>query len=205
MKLKLLLVAFLFFAFGIRLFAQNVSIGAKVGWYHSWMNVTSVDYVDNFNSFSAGVLASYKLNKSLSLRSELLYTRRGYSVDNGYINDVGILKDVDVELDYLNIPLMIEYYPMSFLYFHAGPSMGIQIGREIFLDKHKESDNLFGKKQWFDVGLILGAGLKYKGLFMEVQYSKGFLSAFRGRRLNDSFKTNSMLLSLGFLIFNKDK
>lgn len=149
---------------GAYTFAQ-ISVGAKAGWIHSWMNVSSDEYNDDYNGFCGGLVLSYKINDLFSVRTDLLYSKRGYEIKDGAINDNGKIVDVDASFDYLNIPIVFEYFPLKFLYLQAGPQIDIQIGRDLYYNNKKMSDSLFGEKQLLGVGAIFGVGAIYKDFF----------------------------------------
>ena len=180
-------------------FAQ-LNVGVKAGWIHSWMNVTSDEYEDDYDNFCGGLAFSYKINESFSVRADLLYSKRGYEVDDGAISDSGKLVDVDVSFDYLNVPIVFEYFPLKYLYLQAGPQIDVQIGRNLYYDNKKMADSLFGKKQWLGAGAVVGVGATYKNLFIELQYYRGFVGAFNESK--DNFKAKTLSLSVGIFMLN---
>ena len=111
----------------------------------------------------------------MSLRGDLLYTTRGYKVDEGILHE-GKIKDVKTKFDYINIPILLEYKPISFIALQVGPLLGMQVRRRLFFNNVEHNESLFGIKQFFDAGIVVGAKGEYKQVFIELQYQHGFYS-----------------------------
>lgn len=109
--------------------SQELRLGAKAG-----VNLASIagDEIDDFNGrigFHVGALVEIPINKKFSIQPELLYSMHGaareYSVipNGGY----GIKYETNLNLDYINIPIMAKYYIIDGLSFETGPQFGILV------------------------------------------------------------------------------
>ena len=75
-------------------------------------------------SFHVGVFSKLKLSDKFDFIPELQYIRKGYHYKSSYSKG-------DILLDYIELPLVISYKPISFLAIEAGPSVGISKGEYI--------------------------------------------------------------------------
>jgi hypothetical protein len=99
-------------------------LGVKGG-----ININSVKTTDipsgwavDFNSiigFHVGLFTQIDLNEKFHLNSDLLFTRRGYEVD-----------DSETTIDYLEIPILLSYSIMDNLEVELGPDLGLKISEQ---------------------------------------------------------------------------
>ncbi len=113
---KIILSAFAVMAFGFAN-AQEVKFGAKAA-----LNVASLtgDVVDDASSligFQVGGFAEIKLSDKFAIQPELLYSTQGANSD-----DFG-----NLELGYINIPVMAKYYVVESFSLEAGPQIGFLV------------------------------------------------------------------------------
>jgi hypothetical protein len=174
------------------LFGQ-ISIGGKIGYLHS--NTAKELGTRAYDGINGGIVALYKLSKTISLKGELIYSTRGYEISEGVL-DEGILKNVKVKFEYLDIPFFIEYNTSPFLSIYAGPFFGLQIKRKLYYNDLRQDGSVFGEKQIFDSGVILGIKAKIKNLFLETQYQYGFTQSYKNV---DAFKTKAFSVNLGYM------
>lgn len=74
---------------------------------------------DSRVSLHAGLFLHHTLNNRWCFQPEILYSGEGQH----YFNSDG--EERILALDYVQIPLMLQYYPSRQLYFEAGPQIGI--------------------------------------------------------------------------------
>lgn len=104
--------------------------------------------------FMVGVSAEMPVSSSLSVQPELLYAQKGGTED-----------DVDVNLNYLELPVLVKYaLPVGGRFvpsLYAGPYAGYSLTREIEIDGGgSESADDFIKR--FDYGAVFGVDLGYR-------------------------------------------
>lgn len=196
-KMKLMsfpkfIITFLFIVYSHSLIGQ-VKVGAKIGYLSSH---TAKDLkTDVSNGVVGGITTSYELNENFCLNGEVLYSTRGYSAKESVLSD-NVLKDVKVKFQYIDIPILLEYRISSFFSIEAGPFVGLQLKRELYYNQERMNDNLFGKRQIFDSGVLIGIRGFIDNLFLEAQYQHGFTQAFREV---DHFTTTGVSISIGYL------
>ncbi|MBF8455842.1 PorT family protein [Kaistella sp. G5-32] len=139
------------------------TFGLKAG-----MNVSSVSESGTKSKvgFYGGVLMNAPIASSFSIQPEVLYSGKGFKVDSG-------IGDVTGNLDYISIPVMIQYNVVPQFYLEAGPEFSFLIsanakGGGASVDV-KDSFN------GFDVGVGLGAGYYFiPSVGINARYVAGF-------------------------------
>ena len=100
----------------------------------------------------AGLFLHHTINSHWCFQPELLYSGEGQR----YFSDG---EERTIALNYLQVPLMIQYYPISQLYFEAGPQFGILANAQ---DRGTGSEKINVKNDFTttQIGLGLGMGVK---------------------------------------------
>ncbi|HZF66530.1 MAG TPA: porin family protein [Gemmatirosa sp.] len=109
-----------------------------------------------------------------ALRPELLYAQKGASQTIDASDDLfGERLEATLKLDYVELPLLVEFAPRTaggvHPFFHAGPSLGYQadcrvqarVGRESFSSGCDGADLEGPPLRSFDLGMVLGAGVRF--------------------------------------------
>ena len=100
----------------------------------------------------AGVFLHHTINSSWCFQPELLYSGEGQRyISNG--------EERTLALDYIQLPLMIQYYPSSQLYLEFGPQVGVLISAQ---DKGDEVGHENVKEDFSAAQIALGVGLGFK-------------------------------------------
>ena len=152
----------------------QLSFGVRVG-----PNLSSVKFQESGGSdqrvgLYSGVLGEIKLNEAIFLRSEILYSLKGWRFEGG-----------SIALHYLNLPLLVGYRPAAKLSFVLGPEFG-------YLLKAARRPKLAGVSPSFeeiDYGILLGASyFIVNNLALEIRYTHGFdtLIKVEGRDFNNA-------------------
>lgn len=93
------------------------------------------------STFQLGVESVYMLNEKWGFQTEVLYSRQG-NVRRGRTDD-GVKFDNSLLLDYINIPLLVNYYIKDGFYVNVGPQIGFLVRAEqedtILFDSSRES------------------------------------------------------------------
>lgn len=101
----------------------------------------------------AGVFLHHTINKNWCFQPELLYSGEGQRYMSGGVERT-------LALGYLQLPLMIQYYPAPQIYFEAGPQFGLLLSAQ---DKAEDESGHINAKDDFtaaQVGIGLGVGFK---------------------------------------------
>ena len=100
----------------------------------------------------AGVFLHHTINSSWCFQPELLYSGEGQRYfSNG--------EERTLALDYIQLPLMIQYYPSSQLYLEFGPQVGVLLSAQ---DKGDEVGHENVKEDFSTAQIALGVGLGFK-------------------------------------------
>jgi hypothetical protein len=116
------------------------------------LNITDVSNFNGDNRISGhvGVFLHHTINSRWCIQPELLYSGQGQK----YMTGEG---ERTLALSYIQVPVMVQYYPVKQLYFEAGPQIA-------FLTSAKSKGNgndteVDGNYNKADFGLNLGVGI----------------------------------------------
>lgn len=130
--------------------AQN-AIGVKGG-----VNIASLSEFTGRSRVSGhgGLFLHHTINKNWCFQPELLFSGEGQRYfSNG--------AEHTLALDYLQLPLMIQYYPVPNVYLEAGPQFGVLLSARDKVDEFDEPHaNVKGDFSTAQVALGVGLGLK---------------------------------------------
>src|SRR5882757_8376214 len=98
--------------------AQQTTLGVKGG--VSFTGVSNLNGKDRTTGH-AGLFLHSTINKNWAFQPEVLYSAQGQH----FTNDLGQRRIL--ALDYIQVPLMLQYYPVQRFYFEAGPQVGVKI------------------------------------------------------------------------------
>ncbi|MGI6718214.1 MAG: porin family protein [Bacteroidales bacterium] len=193
-------------------YAQKLELGVKAG-----MNISSlsgladVDYQSFLGSVSKGVLpafhagfvAEYHATNNISVAPELLYSFQGGKVN--LKSNVGDSDgNVTFKAHYVNIPIMVKFYPISRVALEFGPQIGFNIVGSLNIDGessvNKDALNVF------DFGLGVGANVRLlAGLNAGIRYVHGFTNAMKNVQVENlvneeiNSKNRTFQIYLGFM------
>jgi hypothetical protein len=198
-KKKVILLAISLMLVTIQASAQFTT-GPKAGlnvsdvhFNHSVMN----DDVKFRNGLNVGVFGNYHLNDRFDVQAELLYSQQGYK-NTIPVTDVGgtTISDGFKSLKhYLNIPVLIKFYPIKRLYLEAGPQVGLRLGHH-YSTAEKAWDDILNEsvsgKIAADFALAGGVGIRIgNGFSVNARYchslSKESGFAYKNRAIQFSF------------------
>lgn len=190
-KLSLFLAAFLFTQAAM----AQLNVGLKAG-----ANITKIEgksFKDEFKyGYHLGGFAEIGLGGKLSLQPEVLFnqyqTRVDSSFKNVYSNALNFSDNRDVKLNYLTIPLLLNYKLGNVLSLQAGPQFGILLDQDKNLvENGKEA---FNKG---DFSMTGGAQLNISKLRLSGRYFVG-LNNLNDLDEQNKWKNQGFQVSLGF-------
>lgn len=117
------LVIFLFASTHIEA-QEKIDYGVKFGLNLADL-ITDESRISPRPTFQFGAEAEYRLNESWGFQTEILYNRLG-NVRRG-TNENGVKFDNTLALDYINIPLLANFYISEGFYVGAGPQIGFLV------------------------------------------------------------------------------
>lgn len=112
--------------------AQGLKLGGKVG--ASLYKIDDISFSDQFNwGYHAGVFIEAMWSKTMGIQPEVIFnqsnTKTATRFDQLYQSvNPGILKDI--KLNYLSIPVLLHFKPMTFVSFQAGPQFSLLMSKE---------------------------------------------------------------------------
>lgn len=141
--------------------ASPVRFGLKAG-----LNVSTIssDDAKAKAGIYGGVFANIPVASDFSIQPEVLYNGMG-AKNRDY-------SDVRLNLDYISVPVMVQYNVLPALYLEAGPQFSFAINKKIKGDGGSADVSRFYKG--FDFGLGLGAGYYFEqGFGVTARYVAG--------------------------------
>jgi opacity protein-like surface antigen len=148
---KLLLTAVAVLGF-VSLQAQEVKYGAKAG-----LNLSNVTGDIEGNSmkvgFQVGGFAEIKITDKFSFQPELMYSAQGTKFEEEFFGET---IEFDMNLGYINVPLMAKYYFTDKFSLEAGPQLGFLLSAKAKAEG--ESEDIKDDFNTLDFGLNIGAG-----------------------------------------------
>lgn len=189
MKNRLILLAlFVIPCFG---FSQtNLEYGFKAGLNFSGFHDETIT---SKRGLQIGTFFSYSNKNKLKLRVECLYSEKG---GNYSISSNGVGTGYVTDLNYIDIPLLIEYKLIDKLSFFSGFQTGFLIHSKTTLGLDLSSELINDDINNFDFGIIGGFVYKIEDFFLEARYNYGLVNVFK--TLNS--KNSTISLCLGYKI-----
>ncbi len=193
MRTKILLLAAIIF-FSNAAFAQ-IQVGLKAG-----ANISKIDGVsfkDKFGyGYQLGGFADISLGKKLGIQPEILFTQFNTKLDSNYKsiyqNVISSTINDNIKLNYLSIPVLLNYKVANILSLQAGPQYSILMDQNLTLTQN-------GKKAFSDgdFSIVAGAQLKFSKIRLSGRYVVG-LNNINQIDNKDQWKNQAIQVSLGF-------
>jgi len=153
--------------------SQNVNIGIKAGLnVYNINNDNNVEY-DNKTGFHAGLIGHIHLAKQLALQPEIMYSGEGAKYNNGGVES-------KINLDYINVPVMVQYMFDNGFRLQAGPQVGFLVSAK----NKSDIATLDIKDNLNPVDFALGFGMGYvkpaTGFGFDARYNLGLSNINEG-------------------------
>ncbi|MBS1567037.1 MAG: PorT family protein, partial [Bacteroidetes bacterium] len=98
--------------------------GPKIG-----VNINKIDgqpFKQEFNyGYSAGLFAAVKLGRHWQFAPEVLFNQYATRTDTAFGNIFDVKNVHDVKLNYLSVPVLLNYCPSKVFAFQFGPQFGV--------------------------------------------------------------------------------
>lgn len=221
-KITYLIAAITIFA--TTLSTAQVNIGIKGGLNFSDANAdVFIDVISDapstYTSFLVGGLAEIPINQNFSFQPELIYTKKGFTVDEGTSFDllgmnIPIGGKATTSISYVETPLLAKVkigQGNARIYGIAGPSIGyatsakIQPKVTLLIDFNLPevnidlSDNIYNRT---DISGILGGGAEYLTtsgkLFTDIRYQHSFTNIINNPIADLSIKNSGFQWTVGY-------
>ncbi len=175
-------------------FAQQFGVKAGLNLSNISNTSTAVD-TKMKTGFYAGVTATFPITESYSIKPELVYNQMGAKTDlydfGGIIGQVS----TTTKLDYLSLPIMLQYNLPSNLYLEVGPEFSYMLSSNqtlntVFLSPSTDINMDYLNR--FNVGAGVGAGLKInENLGINARYTFGLTGIGKDGNVTDYVLSNS--------------
>ncbi|MBS1571048.1 MAG: PorT family protein [Bacteroidetes bacterium] len=173
-------------------FAMAQKIGVKAGG-----NLSSISENDTKSQFGfyAGLYLNSPINSKLSIQPEVVYSLQGAEVTGLPSGVTG-----NLNLGYINIPVMFQYTVAQDLFVEAGPQFGFLVDATLKATAggYTVKQDVKNQMNTFDFGI--GAGLGYNftpNLSMNARYIAGVTNIVKNNS-GDSVRNNVFQLGLGY-------
>ena len=182
---------------------------------------------------NAGLAFDFNINSIFSFYTEFAFTQKG-SAFEGEVQESTLLRTEEqknITLHYIEMPVLarLKIGRDSKFYVNAGPTAGYWIGGKVkstrtvngvavdlggsieFRDENEidgENDYQYARQDVnrLEVGIAGGAGLVVNQFFLDFRYTLGLNSIYEDNYdPEDSWKTNVLSVSMGFLLYNSGK
>mgnify|MGYP003132408040 CR=1 FL=1 len=183
--------------------AQEVRLGAKGGVNFSSFAGDGFDAFDDpegRTSFHIGAFAEIPVSERFSIQPEVLYSGQGFDLVSREGAD-----DTEVQLDYINVPVMAKVYLIEGLYAEAGPQIGFNVKNEIDSDPDDAGSGEIAINEDVinDIDFSVGVGAGYRfnnGLFLNARYNFGLTDVFNNEDLliDSDAKNSVFVVSAGY-------
>ena len=143
-------------------FAQGLDFGIKAG--ANFSNISDASGLSNKTGFTGGLFAAVKFGDKLAIQPELLYSQQGakFSGEN-------------IDLTYVNVPVVVKYFLFQGLNLQAGPQFGFVVD-----DNVKEVFDNIVEAESSDISGVVGVGYDLAfGLRVDGRYNFGLTDTFK--------------------------
>jgi len=164
--------------------SQEIDLGLKAG--ANFASITDASGLSNRTGFLIGVFAGVKFSDKLGIQGDLLYSQQGAKLDQ---------KDID--LNYINVPIVLKYYLVQGFNLQAGPQFGFIVDDNIkdVLEEILENDI---EAESFDLAGVLGLGYDFPfGIRIEGRHNFGLTDVFNSIKGKNS--VTSIAIGYSFL------
>ncbi len=198
------LFAFVLFSASAQSDSKQIQLGAKGGVNFSTLSGDDFEDVASRTGFNAGLVLEIPISERLSFQPEVFYSAQGFDIeeidqDNPFDTD----ENVEYQLDYIQVPLLLKAYLVKGLSVEAGPQFGFKIHEEIDFEPNSdggdiEIDDEDSTVKDFDTSVALGASYKFDGgFFVSARYTYGLTTIFEDDSLFDGVDAKNRVWQFG--------
>jgi opacity protein-like surface antigen len=175
--------------------AQGFAAGLKLG-----TNINKIDgqsFNDQFTyGYSAGAFMEVKLSKKLGIQTEAVFNQVTTDTSDRFseLYKINAGKISNIKLNYLSIPLMLNYYVSKGIILQAGPQYGILLNQSRNLLENGKDAFKQG-----DFSMLAGLQLRIASIRLYGRYAVG-LTNLNDIDNRDKWKNQSIQVGVGFAI-----
>jgi len=174
-------------------YSQSFNVGIKLG--ANMNKLTGQSFKEDFSfGYHAGAFATVGLGSKWSISPEVLFSQTNLDTSNQFKSVYQFNNITHVKLNYLMIPLLLQYKVSPGLSIQAGPQFGILMDQNLSLMQNGK--NAF--KQG-DLSLLAGLQLKITRFVVYGRYAVG-LNNINDIDNQQSWKSQTIQLGVGYII-----
>ena len=144
----------------------------------------------------AGVEAEYGISENFGLAFGAVYSQEGAKTN--YVDAEGegasayLVRDAKWNLDYINVPILAQYYPIKGLAIKAGAQFGFNVRHKVSADGDK--GNIEGVKS-FNFSIPVGLSYEYEKFVLDARYHIGLTKIFKDA---DKGRNSTFSITIGY-------
>ncbi|GEN69442.1 porin family protein [Chryseobacterium rhizosphaerae] len=183
-------------AIGTMTFAQSTDgpkFGIKAGGNLS--SITGDDTKSKFG-FYAGALVNVPISEAFSIQPEVVYSQQGAKAKDNYEMATYTIKNMQQNLSYINVPVMVQYNATPEFYLEAGPEFGLLVNAQAKGDINGQTYKANNKDslRTFNFGAGIGLGYRFTpNIGANVRYIVGLTDTLKYGLGETSRNTNFQL------------
>ncbi len=157
--------------------SMAISFGVKGGVNFATISGNDIDTPESRTSFHVGVVGEFPLADILSLQVEALYSGQGFEYEfEGSDGD-----KAEMQLDYINVPVLAKVYIIKGLSIEAGPQFSFLVNEEADLNPNSnDGDFNLDDAETFEFGVAAGLTFQTEmGLFATGRYNVGLTEIYK--------------------------
>ena len=136
----------------------------------------------------AGVEAEYGVAENFGISAGVLYSMEGCK----YTDYLGTDKSMNFNLDYINIPILAQYYPIKGLAIKAGVQPGFNVRHKASYDG--DTADLDGIKT-FNLSIPVGLSYEYESFVLDARYNIGITKLVKDA---DQGRNSTISITIGY-------
>lgn len=172
------------------------SVAPKVG-----LQLSTVTKIDNSKmklGSVAGADFNYQVAEKFAVSAGLFYSMQGCKYD--FTEKDGSKIDANVMLEYINVPIMAQYYVIPGLALKAGVQPGFNVKHKIKTESGKVSvEGDIDNFKSFDLSIPLGASYQFGDFMVEARYNLGLTKLYDSTD-GKSRKNSVFQVTFGYVI-----
>lgn len=118
-------------------------------------------------AYHLGLLAEIPVSDRFSIQPEVLYSAQGFDIVRREDS-----RDIEHQLDYINVPVLAKFYLTDGFSLEAGPQVGFVVNEKIS-DGKNDIDFFDEDRTDIDLSLGMGAAYKFNNVFIYGRYNAG--------------------------------
>ena len=150
-------------------------------------------------SFVAGFEYEYGVTDNIGLVAGIQFSEQGEK-DKDH--------DLTMRLGYVNVPLMVQFYPVKGLALKAGAQLGFLVSKKAKIGDTKfDFDNLEARGiipsefRKFDLAIPMGISYEYENFVLDARYNLGLIGIFKKEAvIDDNYRNSVFQFTLGYRI-----